>query len=44
MPLFNEKSLIEDYFIEQLQERSEKRWRFVGADALERESTKRSRC
>ena len=39
MPLFSEKSLIEDYFVEQLQQRSEKRWRFVGGDELEREST-----
>ena len=39
MPLFNEKSLIEDYFVEQLRVRSEKRWRFVGGDELEREST-----
>ena len=39
MPLFNEKSLIEDYFVEQLQVRSGKRWRFVGADELEREAT-----
>ena len=39
MPLFNEKSLIEDYFIEQLQKRSEKRWRFVSSETLEREST-----
>ena len=38
MPLFNEKSLIEDYFVEQLQVRSGKRWRFVGADELEREA------
>ncbi len=38
MPLFSEKSLIEDYFVEQLQERSNKRWRFISADELERES------
>ena len=38
MPLFNEKSLIEDYFVEQLQVRSGKRWRFVVSDELERES------
>ena len=38
MPLFNEKSLIEDYFVEQLQERSGKRWTFVSADDLEREN------
>ena len=38
MPLFNEKSLIEDYFVEQLQVRSGKRWRFVFADELEREA------
>jgi type I restriction enzyme R subunit len=39
MPLFSEKSLIEDYFVEQLQLRSGGRWRFVGADELEREAT-----
>jgi type I restriction enzyme R subunit len=39
MPLFNEKSLIEDYFVEQLQVRSGKRWRFVVSDELEREAT-----
>ncbi|MCW4046865.1 MAG: HsdR family type I site-specific deoxyribonuclease [Candidatus Bathyarchaeota archaeon] len=38
MPLFNEKTLVENYFVEQLQERSGKRWRFVSADELERES------
>ncbi|MCJ7763470.1 HsdR family type I site-specific deoxyribonuclease, partial [Candidatus Bathyarchaeota archaeon] len=38
MPLFNEQSLIEDYFVEKLQERSGKRWRFVSADDLEREA------
>ena len=38
MPLFNEKSLIEDYFVEQLQVRSGKQWRFVCADELEREA------
>ena len=39
MPLFNEKSLIEDYFVEQLQKRSGNRWKFVSSEALEREST-----
>jgi len=39
MPLFSEKSLIEDYFVEQLQVRSGGRWRFVSADELEREAT-----
>ncbi|MCW4002451.1 MAG: HsdR family type I site-specific deoxyribonuclease [Candidatus Bathyarchaeota archaeon] len=39
MPLFSEKSLIEDYFVEQLVERSGKRWKFVAADELEREAT-----
>ena len=38
MPLFNEKSLIEDYFVEQLQEQSGKLWKFVSADELEREA------
>jgi type I restriction enzyme R subunit len=38
MPLFNEKSLIEDYFAEQLQVQSGRCWRFVGADELEREA------
>jgi type I restriction enzyme R subunit len=35
MPLFSEKSLVEDYFIQKLQERG---WKFVPADNLERES------
>jgi type I restriction enzyme R subunit len=35
MPLFSEKSLVEDYFIEKLQERG---WKFTPADNLERES------
>src|SRR3990170_1018274 len=35
MPLFNEKSLVEDYFIEKLQEKS---WKYVLADELEREN------
>ena len=39
MPLFSEKSLIEDYFVEQLQLRSGGCWRFVLADELEREAT-----
>ena len=38
MPLFNEKSLIEDYFVEKLQDKSGKRWKFVSADELEREA------
>jgi len=38
MPLFDEKSLIEDYFVDQLQEKSNRLWRFVGADKLERET------
>jgi len=35
MPLFNEKSLVEDYFVEKLQEKG---WKFVSADDLEREN------
>ncbi len=35
MPLFSEKSLVEDYFVEQLQEKG---WKYVSADDLERES------
>jgi type I restriction enzyme R subunit len=35
MPLFSEKSLVEDYFIQNLQERG---WKFIPADNLERES------
>jgi type I restriction enzyme R subunit len=38
MPLFDEKSLIEDYFVEQLQKRSGKLWKFISADELEREA------
>jgi len=38
MPLFNEKTLVEDYFVEQLQTRSSGHWRFVSSDELERES------
>jgi len=34
MPLFSEKSLVEDYFVERLQEKG---WKFVSADELERE-------
>ncbi|MBW2031015.1 MAG: HsdR family type I site-specific deoxyribonuclease [Deltaproteobacteria bacterium] len=34
MPKFNEKSLVEDFLIDELQERG---WRFVPAEALERE-------
>ena len=35
MPFFNEKSLIEDYFVEKLQEKG---WKFVSSDELEREN------
>jgi type I restriction enzyme R subunit len=35
MPLFNEKSLVEDYFVEKLQEKG---WKFVSADEVEREN------
>ena len=35
MPLFNEKSLVEDYFLEKLQEKG---WKYVLADELEREN------
>ncbi len=35
MPLFSEKSLVEDYFIQKLQEKG---WKFISADNLERES------
>jgi type I restriction enzyme R subunit len=35
MPLFSEKSLVEDYFIQKLQKRG---WKFVPADNLEREN------
>ena len=35
MPLFNEKSLVEDYFVEKLQEKG---WKYVPADELEREN------
>jgi len=35
MPLFSEKSIVEDYFIQELQEKG---WKFVPADNLERES------
>jgi len=35
MPLFSEKSLVEDYFIQQLKEKD---WKFTPADNLERES------
>jgi type I restriction enzyme R subunit len=35
MPLFSEKSLVEDYFIQKLKEKG---WKFVPADNLERES------
>src|SRR4030066_2432685 len=35
MPLFNEKSLVEDYFVEKLQEKG---WKYVLADELEREN------
>jgi type I restriction enzyme R subunit len=35
MPLFSEKSLVEDYFVQKLQEKG---WKFIPADNLERES------
>jgi type I restriction enzyme R subunit len=35
MPLFSEKSLVEDYFIQKLLERG---WKFISADNLEREN------
>jgi len=35
MPLFSEKSLVEDYIIQKLQEKG---WKFVSSDNLERES------
>jgi type I restriction enzyme R subunit len=35
MPLFSEKSLVEDYFIQKLQEKG---WKYVPADNLEREN------
>jgi len=35
MPLFSEKSLVEDYIIQKLQEKG---WKFIPADNLERES------
>jgi len=35
MPMFTEKSLVEDYFIQKLQEKG---WKFIPADELERES------
>ncbi|MCJ7560517.1 HsdR family type I site-specific deoxyribonuclease [Candidatus Bathyarchaeota archaeon] len=35
MPLFSEKSLVEDYFIQNLQEKG---WKYVPADNLEREN------
>src|SRR3972149_8244383 len=35
MPLFNEKSLVEDYFVEILQKKG---WKYVSADELEREN------
>jgi type I restriction enzyme R subunit len=35
MPLFSEKSLVEDYFIQELQKKG---WKFIPADNLERES------
>src|SRR4030065_1182568 len=35
MPLFNEKSLVDDYFVEKLQEKG---WKYVLADELEREN------
>lgn len=35
MPLFSEKSLVEDYFIQELQKKG---WKFISADNLEREN------
>src|SRR3989304_10302231 len=35
MPLFSEQSLVEDYFIQKLQEKG---WKYVPADNLEREN------
>ncbi|MDH5690938.1 MAG: HsdR family type I site-specific deoxyribonuclease, partial [Candidatus Bathyarchaeota archaeon] len=35
MPLFSEKSLVEDYFIQELQKKG---WKFIPSDNLERES------
>jgi type I restriction enzyme R subunit len=35
MPLFSEKSLVEDYFVQKLEERG---WKFIPSDNLERES------
>jgi type I restriction enzyme, R subunit len=35
MPSFSEKSLVEDYFVQKLQEKG---WKFISADNLERES------
>jgi len=35
MPLFSEKSLVEDYFIQKLQEKG---WKYIPADNLEREN------
>jgi type I restriction enzyme R subunit len=35
MPLFSEKSLVEDYFVQKLQEKG---WKFIPADNLEREN------
>src|SRR4030067_2959828 len=35
MPLFNENSLVEDYFVEKSQEKG---WKYVSADDLEREN------
>ena len=35
MPLFSEKSLVEDYFVQKLQEKG---WKFIPSDSLERES------
>jgi len=35
MPLFSEKSLVEDYFVQRLQEKG---WKFIPTDNLERES------
>src|SRR3990170_4890495 len=35
MPIFSENSLVEDYFVQELQEKG---WKFIQADNLEREN------
>jgi len=39
MPLFSEKSLVEDYFVQELQKKG---WKFIPADNLERENLEES--